>query len=333
MTKKRVGDLRHRLVALAALTAVSAGLASGTTLAADYPRGPVHFVVGYSAGGGTDRMARLLAAPLEEILGKPVTVENVPGAGGQVAAAAVLRSPADGHTILAVNQPDLHMSIALGAAPYSTSDFTTIMVDIFDPRILLVPKDSPYQTFDAFVKKAKEAPGTLTVSATQGGAQEAFAKWLFKALDIEVRMVGYKGGSEAATAMIGGQVDATVGDDAARFNIRDESRALILGSPVPSPRWPEAPTMAEALKTYGVTPPTDSFLARYGVYVVRSDFKKNHPADFAKLQEALIEARRSDAFRELLEKQNIADLSVAESGEGYDDIFEKNMTVLKETLE
>lgn len=315
----------------AALLALISAIGSGpsTALAQSFPDGPVTLLVSYGAGGGTDRQARLLAGPLEKILGQPVTVQNLPGGGGQVAATSLLRGEADGRTILATNQPDLNMTVALQNAPYEADALQVIMIDLFDPRILLVRKDSPIRSFDDFVKEAKARPNEVTVSISQGGAQEQFAKWLFGALGIQVRLVGYKGGSNAANAMIGGEVVATMGDDSARFNIRDEAHALLLGAPEPSPRWPEATPMDAALKPYGIEPPTPYFLARYGVYVVPAAFKENSPEDYAKLQDAMIEARQSDAFKELLEKNKIADLSIGEAGEGYEADFRKSVEVLK----
>ncbi len=316
-------------VGILAISALTTSIVSGPAAADKFPSGPVKLLVAYGAGGGTDRQARLLAGPLQEILGQPVTVQNMPGGGGQVAATAMLREKPDGHTILAANQPDINMSVAFKNAPYKTEDLQAILVDLFDPRILLVRKDSQMKTFDDFVAQAKANPGKITMSASTGGAQEQFAKWLFSRLGIDVRLVGYKGGSRSANAMVGGHVDATMGDDSARFNIREQAHALLLGAPKRSPRWPEATPMTEALKRYGITPPTEDFLGRYGVYVVPSAFKKNHPDQYATLQKAMIQARQSPAFRELLEKRKIADLSIGKAGEGYTAAFEKGVNAIK----
>ena len=294
-----------------------------------YPKGPVQIIVGYKAGGGTDRQARLLAPALEKILGQPVVVQNLPGGGGEVALTALLRETADGHTIMAGNQPDINMATVLRSASYKLEDLEVIMADLFDPRILLVQKDSPIRTFDDFVKKAKAEPGKVTVSISQGGAQEQFAKWLFSALGLDVRLVGYKGGSVAANAMVGGQVVATMGDDSARLNIREQAHALLLGAPQKSPRWPEAVPVVEALKPYGVTPPSPDFLARYGVYVVPAAFKKNSPEGYAKLQKAMIDARQDEAFQANIMKRGIEDLSIGKPGEGFADAFAKGVSAVK----
>ncbi|WP_316980318.1 Bug family tripartite tricarboxylate transporter substrate binding protein [Shumkonia mesophila] len=318
-------------VALAVAAGIGLFSLGGQAAAADnWPDRPVQVIVSYGAGGASDRQARLLAAPLEKALGVPVVVQNMPGAGGQVAAVSLLRAPADGYTVLATNEPDLSMTAALKSSPYKYEDLDIIMVDVFDPRILLVTKDSPIKTFADFVNMAKAEPGKLSISVAQGAAQELFAKWLVSSLGLKVRIVGFKGGGEAATAMLGGHVTATLGDDFARLNIRDLSRTLLLGSPKASPRWPEAELLADALKPYGVTPPTPRFLTRYGVYVVSAAFRKAHPDRYLKLQKAIATAMSSKDFKDQLAKQGFSDLALAEPGDGHKEAFAKTLTVIKE---
>src|SRR5215510_5787001 len=137
----RIRQLRRQFV-LAALAIVSGLLAApDVARAQDYPSGPVQILVAYGPGGGTDTLARLLAPSLSKLLGKPVTVQNLPGGGGQVAATAVMRDGADGLAILATNEPDLFMSTVFSKPPYKAGDLQTIMVDVLDPRIMLVKKD------------------------------------------------------------------------------------------------------------------------------------------------------------------------------------------------
>jgi putative tricarboxylic transport membrane protein len=328
-----IKTLMHRrgLRRAAALAAAGFMALQGSAIAADkWPAGPVQIIVSYGAGGGTDRQARLLAPELEKILGVPVVIQNLPGAGGQVAATALLREKPDGRTILATNQPDQDMGAILNKAPYKTTDFQVILADLYDPRILLVNKDSDIKTFDDLVKRAKAKPGSISISTSQGGAQELLAKWLVKKLGVDIRLVGYKSGGSAAAAMVGGQVTATLGDDFARFNIRDKSHALFIGADEKSKRWPEAPTLADALKPYGVTLPTPDFLARYGVYVVPSAFKKEHPKQYAMLQAAMIKATQSKPFREKIATLGVEDLYKGVPGEKYDATFEKASAVIAE---
>jgi tripartite-type tricarboxylate transporter receptor subunit TctC len=315
--------IRFRQFIAASLAIVSTLLtAPSATRAEDYPSGPVQILVAFGAGGGTDTLARLLAPSLSKILGKPVTVQNLPGGGGQVAATAVMRDGADGLAILATNEPDLFMSTVFSRPPYKAGDLQSIMVDVLDPRIMLVKKDSDINSFKDFVERAKAQPGKLAVSVTQGGAQELFAKWLFSKLGLQVRTVGYEGGGPAANAMLAGDVVAAIGDDSARLNIRSQTKALFVGAKDKSQRWPEAPTLAEAVAPYGLKLPSDSFLARYGVYVVPTAFKTKHPAAYAKLQQALIEARDAPEFKSFFERNSLNDLSIGKKGEALQASFD-----------
>ena len=306
--------MRFRQFIAASIAIASTLLAApGAVRAEDYPNGPVQILVAFGAGGGTDTLARLLAPSLSKILGKPVTVQNLPGGGGQVAATAVMRDGSDGLAILATNEPDLFMSTVFSKPPYKAGDLQTIMVDVLDPRIMLVKKDSDINTFKDFVERARAQPGKLAVSVTQGGAQELFAKWLFSKLGLQVRTVGYEGGGPAANAMLAGDVVAAIGDDSARLNIRSQTKALFVGAKDKSPRWSEAPTLTEAVAPYGLKLPSENFLARYGVYVVPTAFKTKYPAAYAKLQKALIEARDAPEFKAFFERNSLNDLSIGKT--------------------
>lgn len=296
----------------------------------DWPQDPLHIFVAFGAGGGSDRQARILAGPLEEELGVPVTVQNLPGGGGQVAAMAMLREPEDSPMMLAINEPDLTMAEVINHAPFKRSDFQVVAVDVVDPRILLVSKDSPYQSFEDFVDAARENPGKLTISTAQGNAQELFAKWLVDALDLDVRVVGYSGGSEAANAMLGGHVTATLGDDFSRMNIRQESRALMVASPEESPRWPEAETFESAMAHYDVDVPAPDFLARYGVYAVPASLKADHPEHYQRLQQAILAAMHSDAYEKSVESSGLGNLSLRAAGEDYAASFEATEKTLRQ---
>ncbi|SEP28507.1 Tripartite tricarboxylate transporter family receptor [Rhodospirillales bacterium URHD0017] len=117
-------------------TVIAALLLAGGAAAQGYPNRPLQILVGYGPGGGTDIMARVLAGPLGKALGPSVVVRNIPGAGGQIAATALLNEGGDGHAILAINHPDLLMTVDSGNAPYKAADFQVIMVDVKDPRVL-----------------------------------------------------------------------------------------------------------------------------------------------------------------------------------------------------
>jgi tripartite-type tricarboxylate transporter receptor subunit TctC len=286
-------------------------------------------IVGYPPGGGSDVLARVLGEPLAKVLGRPVVIKNMPGAGGQIAASALLREGGDGLSILAINHPDLSMAVARGTVALKATDFQVVMVDVQDPRVFLVKADSTIDTFATFVSRAKAQPGKLAVSVTAGSAQELFAKWLFDRLGVDVTIVGYKGGAESSNALLAGDVAGSIGDDFARFNLRSLTKALFIGARVQSPRWPEAPTLTAALVPFGVTPPSPNFLSRYGVYVVPAAVKATDAAGYAKLQHALLQARRGPGFHDYIAKNKLQDLSIGKPGEEFESAFAADMVEIR----
>lgn len=313
---------------LAALLLGMSMLATGA-VAQGYPGQPVQILVGYGPGGGTDIMARVLAGPLSRQLGQPVVVRNLAGAGGQIAATALLNEGGDGHAILAINHPDLLMTIDTGNAPYKAADFQVVMVDVKDPRVLLVANGSDIRSFADFVAAARKEPGKLAISYAQGSAQELFAQWLVARLGVDVLLVPYKGGAPAANAMLSGEVTANLGDDFGRVSLRDRVRALFVAAQDRSPRWPEAPTLTAALAPFGIVPPSPNFLARYGIYVVPASFKLGHPGNYATLQKALLQARHDPEFQAYLAKNEMQDLSIGKPGEDFESAFAADMAALR----
>lgn len=221
------------------------------------------------------------------------------------------------------------MTVESGNAPYKAADFQVAMVDMKDPRVLLVARGSDIASFADFVARANKEPGKLSISYAQGSAQELFAEWLVKRLGLDVLLVPYKGGAPAANAMLSGEITANLGDDFGRVNLRDRVRALFLAAQKPSPRWPEAQTLTPALAPLGVTPPSPDFLARYGIYVVPASFKLNHPAPYAKLQKALMQARQDPEFQAYLDKNRMQDLSIGKPGEDFEAAFAADMAELR----
>jgi tripartite-type tricarboxylate transporter receptor subunit TctC len=286
---------------------------------------PLQIIVGYSPGGSTDNFARLLSAPLQGALGRNVIVRNQPGAGGQIAAAALLRDGTDGSAILAINQPDLNLAIARGNAGFKASDFRIIMADLHEPRVFLVKSESGIPNFIKFVEQARSKPGMLSISVAGGTAQEVMAKWLIDKLKIDVVVVNYKGGAEAVTALLAGDVTANLGDDFVRSSLRSRTTALFIGSDKKSPRWPEAETLQSQLKTLGVAMPSPEFLGRYGVYAVSAAFAQKNPKGYQELQQAVLKARNGKVFSDYIKANKLADLSLGVAGEQYEPVFAAEM--------
>lgn len=304
---------RQGVIALGA-----AALGGAARLASAQDARPIQIIVGYSPGGGSDVLARVLADALAKSGGRTAIVRNVAGAGGQIAASTLLREGADGNTILAINHPDLYLAAARNPPPFKAADFQPIMIDVQDPRILLVKRDSDIDSFATFVDRARAQPGKLSVSVTAAGGQELFAKWLFARLGLDVILVGYKGGAEAGNALLAGDVTANVGDDFARMNLRPQTRALLVASQQKSPRWPEAATLVGALAPYNIVPPSADFLSRWGLYVVPSALKSANPEAYRALQQTLLKARAAPEFQAYVAKSRLDDLSIGKPGEPYE---------------
>jgi tripartite-type tricarboxylate transporter receptor subunit TctC len=317
---------RRALAGMALLPALAAGAARPALAQSG---GAFQIIVGYPPGGGSDVLARVLAEPLAKLLGRSVVVKNMPGASGQIAATTLLRDGSDGQSILAINHPDLFMAVERSAGALKAEDFQVIAVDVQDPRVLLVKADSAIDSFATFVARAKAQPGQLAVSVTAASAQELFAKWLFNALGLDVIVVGYKGGADAANALLSDVVVGNIGDDFGRMGIRSLTKALFVGAQEQSPRWPEAPTLTTALAPFGVTPPTANFLSRYGVYVVPSALKAKQPAAYLRMQQALLQARASPDFQNYITKSQLGDLSIGKAGEDFEAAFAADMTEIR----
>jgi tripartite-type tricarboxylate transporter receptor subunit TctC len=175
---------------------------------AQYPQRPIKILVGFAAGGPTDSSARALAEGMTKVLGQQVVIENRPGANAQIAAVELIRSPADGYTLMLASNGTL----ALGGARYAKlpydveRDFTPIGSVAGYPHILVVPIQSPANNLESLIRLAKAAPQGLTVAVT-GHANELTVAWLKKDADIELTSVAYKGASPIVNDLVAARVD------------------------------------------------------------------------------------------------------------------------------
>jgi tripartite-type tricarboxylate transporter receptor subunit TctC len=175
---------------------------------AQYPQRPIKILVGFAAGGPTDSSARALAEGMTKVLGQQVVIENRPGANAQIAAVELIRSPADGYTLMLASNGTL----ALGGARYAKlpydveRDFTPIGSVAGYPHILVVPIQSPANNLESLIRLAKDAPQGLTVAVT-GHANELTVAWLKKDADIELTSVAYKGASPIVNDLVAARVD------------------------------------------------------------------------------------------------------------------------------
>jgi tripartite-type tricarboxylate transporter receptor subunit TctC len=179
---------------------------------ADYPSKPVTIIVGFPPGTATDSVARIVGARLATRLGKPFIVDNKPGQGGSIGAAAAAKALPDGHTLvlsatapLATN-PHLYPKLAYD----STRDFAPIGLTSWLPYVLVVNSNSKINTFAELIALAKANPGKLNyASIGNGTTSHLLVTMLMQRTGTKMNHIPYKGSGQAQADLIGGQVDLT----------------------------------------------------------------------------------------------------------------------------
>src|SRR4051812_49033749 len=174
-----------------------------------FPDRPVRFVVGFTPGGPSDILARALGAKLGEALGQPVVIENRPGAGGNLAAEAVAKAPADGHTWLLGNNSILATNQALyGRLNYDpVKDFAPVALVAIQPNVLVVDPELRVESVQGLIQYLKANPGKVNYASSGSGAAAHLAAELFKTLaGVELVHVPYKGAQPALADVISGRV-------------------------------------------------------------------------------------------------------------------------------
>jgi tripartite-type tricarboxylate transporter receptor subunit TctC len=178
-------------------------------LADDYPARPVKLLVGAPAGGTTDTIARAIADPMAAALKQPVLVENRPGAGGNLAAAAVAKAAPDGHSLLVSFTSHTINATLYPTLPYDpVSDFTPVTMLARVPSLLVGRADLPAKDLKALVELARAKPHTLTIGIGGIGSSLHLAGEKFKQMTgVDLLNVPYKGTAPALTDLLGGQID------------------------------------------------------------------------------------------------------------------------------
>ncbi len=194
---------------------------------AAYPTRPVRLVVPFPAGGPTDVLARVLGQNMSEKWGQGVVIENRPGAGSAVAAAAVARSEPDGYTLLMAMDTTLVMNpIAMKSINYKVDDFAPISLAASNTSILVVPAHGP-KTLEELIAKGRGDPGKLNYGA--GIITTRLGAFLFSKLaGLQAVSVPYNGSAEVVRALLDGSIDYAVDGIAPHLpHIRDgKLRAL-----------------------------------------------------------------------------------------------------------
>jgi tripartite-type tricarboxylate transporter receptor subunit TctC len=226
-------------------------IATGAVAQSTYPERAVKIEVGYAAGGPLDVVARLLGDRLAQIWGKPVVVENVSGASGNIAADRVAKAAPDGYTLLLASNVNIAVNPKLyKSMPFDPlKDLVPITQVAFSPNILVVPNDLPVKTVQELVAYAKANPGKLSFASAGVGTTQHLAGELFKTIaKIDIQHVPYRGASPVITDLLGGRVSMFFGPPSSLLGLVKEGkvRALAVTSARRFPAAPDLPTMIEA---------------------------------------------------------------------------------------
>ena len=278
----------HLITALIALALFAAGHAHAQT----YPDRTIRILVGFTPGSATDISGRLFAQKLSEAWNVPVTVENIPGAGGSVGAERAAKSAPDGYTLYwgANGAMTINPSLLPNPSFDPQRDLAPIARLLVSPTILAVNNDVPAKSVAELIALAKAQPGKLSYASPGTGTPQHIAGEVFKSqLGLDIVHVPYRGAN--FTDVIGGRVTMTFQNAGALLaTVRDgKLRGLAMTARHRSPNMPELPTMIEAglpdfevaswfglLAPVGTPAPVIAKLHRQAVDIVQHPFTREN---------------------------------------------------------
>jgi tripartite-type tricarboxylate transporter receptor subunit TctC len=288
--------LLHKLIFILALAAPAL-----SAQAQSYPSKPIRLVCPFPPGGAVDIASRATAHTLSQILGQPVTVDNRPGAGGNIGAEITAKAAPDGYTLLMTTSGIMGINPALySKIPFdSVKDFSPVSMLVSLNNVLVLHPSVPAKSVQEVIAMAKAQPGKLTYASSGNGTSIHLSGELFKSMaGVDMLHIPYKGSSPAVTDLLAGQVNMMFDNIPSSLpHIKSgKLRALAVTGSKRSPSLPDLPTIAEA----GV-PGYDSYVW-FGVVAPAG----TPPEIIAKLNAALVKTAATPEFRDRL------------TGQGYD---------------
>jgi tripartite-type tricarboxylate transporter receptor subunit TctC len=215
-----------------------------------FPQHTIRFIVPFSAGGGTDVLARSLAQVMTKSLGQTVIVDNRPGGATVTGTQLVARAAPDGYTLLFTANPFTVNPALLGSLPYDTvKDFTPVTLVARSPLLLVVTPSVAAHNVAGLIALAKREPGTLNYASSGIGGPEHMAGALFATMaGVKIVHVPFKGSGPALTALLGGEVQMSFTSlSTALPSVQaGKLRPLAITAAEPSKAHPEWPTVADA---------------------------------------------------------------------------------------
>jgi tripartite-type tricarboxylate transporter receptor subunit TctC len=200
--------------------------------AQDYPARPITFVVPFTPGAATDFLARLLGKELEEHFGKPVVVENRPGAGTNIGSNSVAKAPPDGHTLLMATSTPMAINVSLykNLSFDPTTDFVPLALVAQSPFVLIVKPSLAVKSVADLIALAKEKPGQLSFgSAGPGSPHHLFAELFASMTGTKMNHVVYRGSVPALNDVVAGHIDLMFCDFASAQGMLQGDKVRPLG--------------------------------------------------------------------------------------------------------
>ena len=235
------------LSTVSALVAARADADAGTPHG--YPARAIRLIVPGAPGVPPDLAARAISDKMAAALGKPIVVENRPGAGGTIGLAEIAKAPADGYTIGSLGMPYTVSPSLYPKIPYDTArDFAPVRQVLWSSQLLVVGSGSSWRSLDDLLAAAKASPGKLTFSSGQPGVTSHLVGEMLKLrAGVDIRAIPFKGSMEGLASVLGGQTDfmfAPAGSAAGQVKA-GKLRPLAAATPARLVAYPDVPTMAE----------------------------------------------------------------------------------------
>jgi tripartite-type tricarboxylate transporter receptor subunit TctC len=239
--------LRRRAVLAGTVAATLSVPTIATAQNADWPKGPIKFIVPFPPGGSTDPIARIIQARLIELNGWNVVVDNKPGGSSVVGAAVAAKSAPDGNTWLIVFDNHILNSIWTPALPYKDSELLPVMQIGRSAQGIAAYPTRPYNSFAEVVKAAKAEPGKISVGALAASLAQIFLAFIQKENGFEVNTIPYKGGGPLFQDALAGVTDLSVSSLANMMpHVQaGKLRLIAVTGEKRSKLMPEVPTLAE----------------------------------------------------------------------------------------
>jgi len=238
-----------RLSTFVALVVAACAFASHA-LAQGYPNRPIRIVVPFAAGGAVDTVARIIAAKMPDHLGQAVIVENRTGAGGNLGADTVAKSPPDGYTLLLTTSGHAITPALYRTVPYdAVKDFTAVSQVLATTFVLVASPKLPVNSIAEVIALAKSKPGGLNYGSSGLGAPLHLAMEVFKhSAGIDVVHIPYRGDAPVNAALVGGEIQLAVVPQSTGLPFIKNGliRPLGVTGTMRSPVLPDVPTIAEA---------------------------------------------------------------------------------------